>query len=220
MTRKTLPWFESLTDSVFALGASAREAQRAHQAAQVSTAHYDLDRLQFINGEISIPGRPSPVRPHDRALMAIGDSHDQHERRMAVLYGNAALGYAYGTAWAILRVLDGQEPPRVELKWLSDGCFVIPHELAPVPPEIKGLSRWVNNPKFEHARQRLMRCDQAGDYADHLSERAYLADHEASDMHDALDDAAGLPDAAYAYGVLAESALRFALLGARATHRQ
>ncbi|MFI8398731.1 hypothetical protein ACIGG5_00575 [Streptomyces sp. NPDC085463] len=220
MTRKTLPWFETLTDSVFALGAAARETRTALQAAQAAVAQYDLDRVRLLDGGITVPGLFTPTRPHDRAVMGIGKALQECRDRMERLATDAALSYAYGTAWAILRVLDGQEPPRVELGLTAEGHLTIPAELAPIPPTIAGLDRWCDNAKFEKARQQWWECDSAGEYASALAEQEYLADHEASEMHQALDVAQGEADAAYAYGVLAESALHFALLGARARHNR
>ncbi|MER7515909.1 hypothetical protein [Streptomyces sp. NPDC126499] len=218
MPTKTLPWFETLTDSVFALGAAARETRTAHQAAQAATAQYDLDRVRLLDGEITAPGLFTPPRPHDRAVMGIGKALQECRDRMERLYTDAALSYAYGTAWAILRVLDGQEPPRVELRLSAEGHLTIPAELAPIPPAIEGLGRWRDNAKFEKARQRWWDCDSAGEYASALDEEDYLTDHEAYEMHQAYDEARGLAGAAYAYGLLAESALRFTLLGTRARH--
>ncbi|MFF6774762.1 hypothetical protein ACFY8W_14525 [Streptomyces sp. NPDC012637] len=218
MSTKTLPWFETLTDSVFALGAAARETLTARQAAQAAAAQYDLDRVRLLDGEITVPGRFSPSRPHDRAVMGIGKALQECRDRMERLYTDAALGYAYGTAWAILRVLDGQEPPRVELGLTAEGGLIIPAQLAPIPPVIEGLGRWRDNAKFEKARQRWWGCDSAGEYASALDDQDYLTDHDAYEMHQAFAEASGMADAAYAYGVLAESALRFTLLGTRARH--
>ncbi|MFI8256963.1 hypothetical protein [Streptomyces filamentosus] len=218
MPRKTLPWFETLTDSAYALGAAAREARTALQAAEAAVAQYDLDRVRLLDGEVTVPGLFSPTRPHDRAVMGIGKTLQECRNRMEHLYTDAALSYAYGTAWAILRVLDGQEPPCVELGLTAEGHLTIPSELAPIPPVIAGLNRWCDNAKFDKARQRWRECDSAGEYASALADQEYLADHEANEMHQALDVTQGEADAAYAYGVLAESALHYALLGARARH--
>ncbi|MGA4978075.1 hypothetical protein [Streptomyces cinereoruber] len=216
MSRTPLPWFETLTDSAFALGAAARETRTAHQAAQAATAQYDLDRVRLLDGEIAIPGRFSPIRPHDQAIVRIRTVLRDYETGLECLYMRHALSYAYGTAWAILRVLDGQEPSRVELGLTAEGHLTIPAELAPLPPAIEGLDRWRDNAKFEKARQRWWECNSAGEYASSLDKQDYLADHEAYEMHQAYAEARGTADAAYAYGVLAESALRYALLGARA----
>ncbi|MGW4050758.1 hypothetical protein ACWENA_07985 [Streptomyces sp. NPDC004779] len=220
MTRTTLPWFETLTDSAYALGAAARETRTARQAAQAAVAQYDLDRVRLLDGEITVPGLFTPPRPHDRAVMGIGKALQECRDRMERLSTDAALSYAYGAAWAILRVLDGQEPPRVELGLTAEGHLTIPSELAPVPPAIEGLDRWCDNARFAKARERWWECDSASEFANSLSDREYLADHEATEMHQAYAEARGLADAAYAYGVLAESALHYALLGARARHNR
>ncbi|MFD7977525.1 hypothetical protein [Streptomyces sp. NPDC059071] len=218
MPHKSLPWFESLTDSVFALGTAARETRTAYQAAQVATAQYDLDRVRLLDAEVAVTDRRSLSRPHDQAVMSIGDALRECENRMASLYNRAAASYAYGTAWAILRVLDGKEPPRVELGLTAEGHLTIPGELAPIPPAIDGLDRWRDNAKFEKARHRWWECDSAVEYASGLADEEYLDDQQAYEMHEAFAEARGMADAAYAYGVLAESALHYALLGARARH--
>ncbi|GGY53899.1 hypothetical protein GCM10010363_38870 [Streptomyces omiyaensis] len=220
MTRTTLPWFETLTDSAYALGAAARETRTAHQAAQAAVAQYDLDRVRLLDGEITVPGLFTAPRPHDRAVMGIGKALQECQDRMERLHTDAALSYAYGTAWAILRVLNGQEPPRIELGLTAEGCLIIPAELAPIPPAIEGLERWCDNAKFDKARQRWWECNSAGEYASAVADQDYLADHEANEMHQALDVAQGEADAAYAYGVLAESALHYALLGPCARHNR
>lgn len=160
-----MPWFETLTDSVYALGAAAREAQRAARTAELAREAYDLDRLRPVDGEVRLDGRdPSsvPFRPHDAALFTIGDALMEQANKLRTLYTQAAEGYAYGTAWAI--------------------------------------------------------CEDAGLFAEYLDERPQLSDHEAGELHEAIDTATGAPDAAYAYGQLAESALHFALLEPRAQH--
>ncbi|MEU1863265.1 hypothetical protein [Streptomyces gardneri] len=218
MSRKPMPWFETLTDSVFALGTAARETRTAHQAAKASTAHYDLDRIRLLDGEVTVPGRFSASRPHDQAVMRIGDALRDCEGRLEVLYDRAALSYAYGSAWTILRVLEGQEPPRAELGWAEDGSLKIPAELTPVPPKVAGLERWCDNARFEQARKRWEACDYAAEYASALSDEDYLSDHGAGEMHKAYAEARGMADAAYDYGVLAETALHYALLGPRSRH--
>ncbi|MCX4800608.1 hypothetical protein OG594_02785 [Streptomyces sp. NBC_01214] len=214
MTSTTIWWFETLTDSVSALGAAAREARIAHRAAQAAAAQYDLGRLRPFDGEITVPGLLStiPSRPHDRALSAIGHSHLRHEQRMADLYDDAAAGYAYGAAWAILQVLDGQQPPLVELGCKPDGRNAIPDELFPVPPAFKGLDRWDGQQRFEQARQELERLGELW---------AYVNDIDSPDIPDTfnLPDALdAFPDAAFTYGQIAEFALTFTLLDTRQQH--
>ncbi|MGP3685411.1 hypothetical protein ACTVZO_11990 [Streptomyces sp. IBSNAI002] len=217
MPRTAMPWFETLTDSVSALGAAAREARIAHRAAQAASEQYNPDRLRPVDGAITIPGRQSgvPDRPHDRALFEIGASHRAHERRMTELCDNTAAAYAYGAAWAIHRVLDGQQPPLVELGRKPDGRTAIPDELLPVPPAFKGLDRWSGHQRFEHARRELERLGNLWDCIG-------LDEHDFPDgfnIADTLEDLEGFPDAAFLYGQIAESALTFTLLEPRHGHR-
>ncbi|MEV3993225.1 hypothetical protein AB0J57_30400 [Streptomyces sp. NPDC049837] len=215
----TRVWFESLTDSVFALGAAAREAQRAARAAEIARDAYDLDRLRPVDGELRIDGRAPggvPFRPHDDALFRIGDIHREQANKLRNLYVQAALGYACGTSWATLRVLDGDQPDAVRLGRTQEGSYAISGELCPVPPLMPGLKRWSGYTKFIQAHSRWALCEEAGLYAEYLDEQPQLTDHETGELHEAIDAATGLPDAAYAYGVLAEAALHFALLEPRA----
>ncbi|MFJ3727019.1 hypothetical protein ACIPYQ_31260 [Streptomyces sp. NPDC090045] len=216
MTRTVIPWFETLTDSVSALGAAAREARIAHRAAQAAGAQYNLDRLRHVDGAVTVPGWQSgvPDRPHDRALFEIGASHREHERRMTELYDDAAAGFAYGAAWAILRVLEGHRPPLVELGRKPDGRNAIPDELFPVPPAFKGLDRWDGNQRFEQARGELERLGDLWACVD-LDEPDFPDGFNIADTLEALE---AFPDAAFLYGQIAESALTFALLDIRHPH--
>ncbi|MFD4863688.1 hypothetical protein [Streptomyces sp. NPDC058412] len=221
MTRTTMPWFETLTDSVTALGAAALEAQRAWQGAQVTSHHYDYLRLRPLEGTVTDPGLhhgAPPVYPYDGMIAVLATFHMAHEQALRSVFTTAALSYGYGAAWAIHQVIDGQQPPAVELTMASPGTFVIPNSLAPVPPAMPALDRWNGAKRFEQARQRMEAADMAGDYAAALADEDYLADHEASAMHDAETAAQDLPDAAFAYGQLAETALRYALLDTRHPH--
>ncbi|CAM5662298.1 hypothetical protein [Streptomyces purpurascens] len=219
--KATPVWFNSLTDSVFALGAAAREARRAARTAQLTREQYDPDRVRLLDAEVHVDGSTSggaPFRPHDAAVFTIGDTLSKTATVLSALYTNTALAYAYGTAWAILRVLDGEQPAAVQLGRTRDGHYILPRELCPVPPVMPGLERWNDHTKFEQARRHLAECDAAGMHADLLDEQPELSDHEAAELHAALDVAAGFPDAAYTYGELAESAMHFALLGPKAQH--
>ncbi|MFF4210710.1 hypothetical protein ACFYZE_15410 [Streptomyces sp. NPDC001796] len=219
--KTTLAWFDSLTDSVFALGAAAREAQRAARAAELERDAYSPDRIRLLDAAVHVDGRDPgsvPFRPHDAAVFAIGDTLSKTARALRELYLNTALAYGYGTAWAILRVLDGQQPAAVHLRRTVDGHYMLPAELCPVPPAMPALERWNGYATFERARLHLVECDAAGMHADFLGDQSELSDHEAAELHTALDVAAGEADAAYAYGVRAESALHFALLEPKAQH--
>ncbi|MEU7601788.1 hypothetical protein [Streptomyces sp. NPDC041003] len=221
MTRTTMPWFENLTDSVTALGAAALEAQRAWQAAQITTHHYDYPRLRPREGTVTDPGRhlgAPPVYPLDDVIAVLATFHMAHEQALRKVFTTAALSYGYGAAWAIQQVIDGHQPAAVELTVMGPGSFVIPDGLAPVPPAMPALDRWTGAKRFEQARQRMESADMANEHAAALADEDYLADHEASAMHDAETAADDLPDAAFAYGRLAETALRYALLDTRHPH--
>ncbi|WP_086708301.1 hypothetical protein [Streptomyces antimycoticus] len=216
-----MPWFESLTDSVYALGAAAREAQRAARTADLACDAYDLDRLRLLDGEVRLDGQHQssvPFRPHDAALFTITKTLTEQTFKLRNLYTQTAMGYAYGTAWAILRVLEGQQPDAVQLGRSREGFYAIPGELCPVPSLMPGLKRWSGYKQFVQAHARWAMCEEAGMFAEYLDEQPQLSDHEAGELHEALDAATGVPDAAYAYGYLAEAALHFALLEPRAQH--
>lgn len=213
-------WLDSLTDSAYALGAAAREAQHAARTAQLAHDTYSPDRLRLLNAEVHTSEHPTgtPFRPHDAAVFAIGDTLSKTTRVLRKLYLNTALAYAYGTVWAIRQVMDGAQPAAVRLRRTQDGHYMLPADLCPVPPALPALERWNGYAEFERARARLLEIEDAGTVADHLDAQPYLSDRDAADLHTALDVVSGHADAAYAYGVLAESALHFALLEPRAQH--
>ncbi|MDX3540077.1 hypothetical protein PV721_38395 [Streptomyces sp. MB09-01] len=219
MKSTTMPWFETLTDSVAALGTAAQEARAAHHAAQAAGTQFKFDRLRHVVGAIADPCQPSAVtdRPHDRALLAIVASHLAHESRMAELYDDAAAAYAFGAAWALLRVLNGQQPPLVELSRQADGRTAIPDELFPVPPAFKGLDTWDGRQQFEQAREELDRVGDLWAYVRGLDQPDVPDTFDLGDVNEKL---AAAPNAAFAYGQLAESALAFALLDRRRPHRR
>lgn len=64
--------------------------------------------------------------------------------------------------------------------------------------------------------------DMAGEHAEEIAGREdhEVSERDANDMFEAGAIAEGLPDAAYAYGRLAEGALAFVLLGPKAAHRE
>ncbi|MER6255724.1 hypothetical protein ABT224_30670 [Streptomyces sp. NPDC001584] len=219
MTRTTIWWFETLTDSVSALGAAAREARTAHRAAQAAGAQYKFDRLRHVDGAIADPCQPSavPDRPHDRALLSIAVSHLAHECRMAELYDDAAAAYAFGAAWAILRVLDGQQPRLVELSRQADGRTAIPDELFPVPPAFKGFDTWDGHKQFEQAHEELERVGDLWAYVRGLNQPDIPDTFDLLDVNEKL---AAAPDTAFTYGQIAESALTFTLLDHRHPYRR
>ncbi|MET9815284.1 hypothetical protein [Streptomyces sp. NPDC006355] len=207
MTRNK-SWSASLEDSVFALGAAARECQRAYQAAVLAKGHVDLDRVRLLDGNVALraPGYIAEHEPHLAALSRIGDVQVKTQFRLKELYEESARAYAHGANWAVRQVQDGQQPARVEVKVDADGRYLIDEWMPALV-----LDRYAEAAAVESARKAYEWCLTAGATAEVISQQGYIADHEAGQMHQALDIAAGLPDAAYAYGVLAEGALRFAI---------
>jgi hypothetical protein len=207
MTRSK-SWSASLEDSVFALGAATRECQRAYQAAVLAKAHVDLDRIRLVDGDVALraPGFTAEHEPHLAALGRIGDVQLKAQFQLAALYEEAARAYAHGANWAVRQVQHGLQPARVEVKVDGDGRYLLDEGMPTL-----ALDRYAEAAALESARRTYERYLAAGATAVEISQQAYIADHEAGQMHQALDTAAGVPDAAYAYGVLAEGALRFAL---------
>ncbi|WP_330349621.1 hypothetical protein [Streptomyces sp. NBC_00582] len=208
MTTRTQSWTVSLQDSVYALGAAARECQAAHRAAAIAHRHVDLDRIRLLDGKVlcrhvSYTGEQEP---HLTSLSRIGDVQMKAEQRLNRLYEEAARAYAHGANWAVRQVLSGQQPAHVELKVDADGLFVL-GETMPVLQ----LDRCASASALEAARRTYERCIVAGFEAEGIASQDEIADYEAGEMHAALDVAAGLPDAAYAYGELAEGAVHWAI---------
>ncbi|MFI5685858.1 hypothetical protein [Streptomyces sp. NPDC051636] len=205
MTPRTLSWEASLTDSVYALGAAARECQRAYQAAVIATGHVDLDRIKLLDGKVDRrnPGYSSDQEPHLAALSRIGSIQLETQHRLGRLYTGAAQAYAHGANWAVRQVQAGEQPTRVRFEVDTEGACDFG-----LMPELQ-LGRYSGAAAVQQARRAYERCLAAD--AEDLGGRSYLEDHEAGAMHAALDVTAGLPDIAYAYGVQAESALHFAL---------
>ncbi|REE62165.1 hypothetical protein BX257_4778 [Streptomyces sp. 3212.3] len=215
------PWYEDLEDSVRALGETAREYQLAHTAATTLLAGVEYERRRLHDGKVSLTprspwdGRPqAPVtrEPHADAVFDLAAVYRDHALKMRELYEHAALLYASGCAWAIRTVQQDANPNGVNFQMGTD------HKADPGPLEIKGLVQYVDSQALADAYVRLMECLGAGYIAEDLDGREYLADHEASQLHDALEQAAGTADAAYAYGQLAEAAVTFALVGQRRQH--
>ncbi|MFJ4322212.1 hypothetical protein ACIP3A_03700 [Streptomyces tricolor] len=207
MTQRTLPWDDSLTDSVYALGAAARECQTAHQAAVIAKEHVHLDRIKLLDGTVDRrhPGYTTEQEPHLTVLSQIGTIQLNTKHQLQRLYTEAALAYAHGANWAVRQVQSGEQPAHVAFTVDATGAS----DFGPLP-ELK-LDRYAGEAALERARRAYERCLAAGAEAEDIDRQAYIADHEASAMHAALDIAAGLADAAYAYGVQAERALSFAL---------
>lgn len=209
MTTTARSWSMSLEDSVFALGAAARECQSAARAAALTTGHYDLDRLRLLDGRV-VRGREggatSEQEPHLIALSQIGSVHLQTQHQLERLYQGAAEAYAHGANWAVRQVQAGQQPVHVALQVGSDGAYILGVSLPALD-----LDRFSGGKALDAARRTYERCVAACFEAEALDRQDYVSDFQAGEMHAALDVAAGLSDATYAYGVQAESALRWAL---------
>ena len=208
---KPTAWFHSLTESVFALGAAAREYRSANQAAQVAAWNAEPVRLLPVDGELSVPGAHH-FRPHDEAVSRIADLYSGLQWQTRDRYENTALAYAYGTAAALLAVHRGETPRHVELR-RHDGWYELPG--GPLPDLRNQLSEWSGCEQLARLRNALLDCERVADAANDLLFRDYLADHEAAEMTHASEFAAGLADRAYAYGEQAESGLHFLLIAAR-----
>jgi hypothetical protein len=172
-------WHLSLTDSVYALGAAARELRAAHQHASLTARATDPARIVPVLGTVATPGA-EPVRPHDEALWQLGDLYMVLEHHTAELYENAAIGYAHGTAGAVQAVLRSDRPRHVELPRDRAGHYVL--DPADLPDLSQSLTTDAGSGDLALLRTRLLACAEADDIAD-------------------------LANAAYAYGECAERAL-------------
>lgn len=219
MTTMAQPWFEDLTDSVRALGEAAREYQLAHTAAFNLYAGVEPDRRRLHEGKVAAQPGPSTTgwprtpftrEPHADAVFTLTDTYRTLTFELHRLYENAALCYAAGCAWAIRTVQAGHNPNGVILPVSEDRRTLLPGSF-----HIEGLEQYARGRQLAAAYERLSTCLEAAGYAADLDSRGDLLDHEAGWMHDAVDVASGTADAAYAYGVLAESGLQFTLLEPR-----
>ncbi|WP_060952420.1 hypothetical protein [Streptomyces hygroscopicus] len=211
----TVTWWNTLFDSMVALRAAAGEARRAYRAAQHSAGDVVLDRLRLEEGTVMVSGAVSGTtvrrRPHERALRAIADVHHDAETRLERVYEQAAMAYAYGVTWATEQVIEGEQPVRITLP--IDDFGDVPYTL---PDFGERLDHWAGVGKFTRLREDLERCLQADEIAADLASRDYVTEQEAGEMHDALQAAEGLPDAAFEYALAAEGALTFAYTAAAA----
>ncbi|MFD8967687.1 hypothetical protein ACFV0C_22275 [Streptomyces sp. NPDC059568] len=203
-------WFDSLTASVHALGAAAREYRTANQSAQASAWHTDPTRLLPINGAVRIPGRDI-VRPQHDALWRLGELYGDLRSSTKRLYENTAQAYAHGTAAAVRSVLNGGRPAYIELD-RRDGHYVLP--VASLPDMQDALSRWTGSRRLATLRHQVIDREHARAVVSDFAFYEDLTDCETADITHASERAAGLADCAYAYGETAESALHFVLLTA------
>ncbi|MFG3426176.1 hypothetical protein [Streptomyces californicus] len=215
MPKTPTHWTESLFDSVYALHETAREYQLAHQLAQTQAATVDFARRVTHEGQITLAGLPngwgrdSTRTPHGQALSGLHRLYSNLESETQSRYEEAALLYASGAAWAVRAVLRGEEPPRVVFQ-VDDHRDPCPHAL-----EIPGLDTYAEGPALDAAYAALVRCTQAAEYGEHLGDQDYVSDHEAGEMHRACAVADGTANAAFAYGLIAQRAVSYVLIGPR-----
>ncbi|WP_372408725.1 hypothetical protein [Streptomyces luteireticuli] len=214
MSNRSISWFHSLTDSVFALGAAARETRLAHQAAQVAMWNVEPARLQYEEGHIRTAGRHiHQVHPHAVALGKIHDLCAAHEQATATLYRSTARMYAYGTAMAVLAVINSQQPRCIEFERDEFGEYVTP--MGELPDLAEALGAWAGNERLAELRRNVIACVRAAEAAEELASDENLAGHEMARLTEARSHAAGLANSSYAYGEQAEKALHFLLINAR-----
>lgn len=210
MADATTQWFRTLPESVYALGAAAREYRLALHTAKLGISHTDPSRTHHHLGELAVPGRPFH-RPHDVALVSVGDLYTGLEKQLRGLYENAARAYAHGVAWAIRSVLDGKQPSHVLLHRERDRYLL----MGGTPDLGGGLARWSGCKRLHALREDLVYRESARQAADSLGAEQHLEGHESAALAAALDTAEGLAQSAYDYGELAESALHFTIDRAR-----
>lgn len=187
-------WHLSLSDSVHALGAAARELRAAHHHARHTAWTADPVRLIPVTGLLAVPGT-DPVRPHDEALWQLSDLYMVLEHHTRDLYENAALGYAYGTAYALTAVLRSEHPRHVELPRDRAGHYLLPDD--GLPDLSQSVSQRAGGRELTDLRAQLLECERIRDAEpDDSSPSEFTVD---------------LADAAYAYGQCAERALRHLL---------
>jgi hypothetical protein len=216
------PWFEHLTDSVRALGEAAHEWQIADKNASLLEAGVDLERRNLHEGKIAVHGpaargwdsKPRKRGPHEHAVFDLQKIYMEHGFLTRRRYEHAALLFASGAAWAIAQVQAGDQPEQV--------LFPLDEDRDPIPGDYKigGLGNYINAKKIAAVYELVLSMDVAGEHAEDLAGRDYVADHEAAEMFRESEHAQGLPDAAYAYGWLAEGALQFVLLEPKQEHRK
>ncbi|MER6598938.1 hypothetical protein [Streptomyces parvus] len=211
----TQHWTESLFDSVYALYETANEYRNAYRAAQVQATTVDFVRRMTHEGKVALEGRTNAwgrtaIRsPHGQALSVLHRLYTTIESETQGHYEQAALLYAFGAAWAVRAVLRGEQPPHVTFQVDDHG------EPGPQALEIPGLDTYAEGPALDAAYNALVRCMQAAEYGEDLAGRDYVSDHEAGEMHEANAVADGTADAAFAYGLVAQRAVSFALIGPR-----
>ncbi len=213
--KPTQHWTDSLFDSVYALYETANEYRNAHRAAQLQATTVDFVRRMTHEGQVTLAGRlnawghDSKRTPHSQALSVLHRLYGNLESETQRHYEQAALLYASGAAWAVRAILRGEQPARVVFQ-VDDQGEPGPHAL-----EIPGLDTYAEGPALDATYNTLVRCMQAAEYGEDLAGRDYVSEHEAGEMHKANAVADGTADAAFAYGLTAQRAVSFALIGPR-----
>ncbi|TFI30687.1 hypothetical protein [Streptomyces sp. 4R-3d] len=208
MTNDTIVWFQTLTDGVHALGAAAREYWAANEAARVASWHVDPARLLPVDGSLHVLGRDF-VRPHDDALLKLGDLYSDLRSSAQGLYENASLAYAYGAISAVRSVVAGERPPYVELG-RRDGRYELPK--GSLPEMNRALGQWAGAEKLAGLRERVIERERARALVSDFEFYEDLSECDSPELTAASACAAGLAESAYAYGEAAQAALHFALV--------
>ncbi|MCC9712046.1 hypothetical protein E4N62_46695 [Streptomyces sp. MNU76] len=222
------PWFEHLTDSVGALGEAAREWRLADRAASLAEDHTRWERGVLHEGRTTHEPGPDTVplhrrtysnhRPHVRAVRELRRAYQEHRSLTRRWYGHTAMLFASGAAWAIAQVQAGGEPRQV--------VFTLDHyeRPAPIPHgySVEGVEAYAGAEKLAAAYDRLRSTHLAHDVSEEIAGRPdhEVTERDAGEMFEAGDHARGLPDAAYAYGLLLEGALQYVLLDTKDAHRK
>ncbi|MEV6471571.1 hypothetical protein [Streptomyces sp. NPDC051657] len=215
MPEKTQHWTESLFDSVYAMYETAREYQLAHHAAQLLAAQAQFERHKPHEGRIALEGhgagygRPIMKEPHPDALFALLRVYSEAATEMHRLYEESSLLFASGAAWAVRSIQLGHTPPVVAFQ-TDQYDNPVEHRLS-----ITGLTNYAGANALDAAYEQLAHRLAASEHAVHLSGQGDLLDHEAGELHDAVDTAMGIADSAFAYGLLAQRSLNWALLEPR-----
>jgi hypothetical protein len=217
MTREQ-HWTDSLFDSVYALYEAAHELELARAAVAALPPSVSYDRRQHHEGKVLLRdnasvrrGGPLTRRPHVRAMSALHAIYDKAVDEIGRQHEQATMLYASGALWAVREVQLGAAPTVVEFNTDSDGRAV--HQV--LGYEVPDLSPCTIAAPLAAAHKHLLDLLYAADYGEEIGRQDYVSDHEAGEMHDAFDKARGIPAAAMALGLKAQSALNYVLIGPR-----
>lgn len=211
MPQQTPAWFDTLTASVQALGAAAREYRMAERTALNTLWTTDPTRLISIDGTVDVAGRDSTqdaVRPQYAAWYQLRLLYRELHDRTQKLYEDAAVAYAHGAATALHSVLAGDRPERVELVRRGRRRVRLADEL----PDLRtSLPEWPGTSRLAALREQVIRRERARTEVTDFEFFEDLADCVVPQWSHLAELAAGLGDSAQVYGETAESALHFVL---------